>query len=133
MHCSFAPELTSDKLDSFREISADHRYSHPQIWQEMLRLIAMVDRFRETPDSKLPAFDHPIGVLGSTGRVPRVTPLEAAEIERISSDVPWSDECDRLAALFAGLQGDIKHAANHLLWFARELRAGREPITQNKL
>jgi hypothetical protein len=93
----------------------------------------MIEAFRETPESKREAFDHPVGQLSETGRTPSVIPLEAVEVERIKQHVPSDEDCNLISSVFRRLRGETRNAAYHLLWFARELSQGREPITQDKL
>ena len=128
-----APPLSPGKLGAYKALAEG--CDNKRCRQEMLALIKMVEVSRETPESSIPAINHPVGVLSSTGRVPRVIPLEQQEITRIRDLVPTRDDCDLISSVFRQLPKgtDIHNAACHLLWFARELSQNREPITQDKL
>jgi hypothetical protein len=86
----------------------------------------MVRVFNETPSSKLEGDTHQSGVG-------KIIPLEKEEIERIWDVVPWPKECDVIGECFDKLTGELRNAAFHLLWYARELAIDREPITNDKL
>lgn len=134
---SFAPPLDEAKLASFDTI-ADSQGG--PVGDAMKRLITMLKKFWETPRSPLPGSGHPSGAG-------MIIPLEDAEIERIWDHVPWmnaeqriakgkigDDDCDQYGVLFGTLpQGEVRNAAFHLLWYARELAADREPITNDLL
>lgn len=124
---SFAPPITAEKLDSYR-LLADEEGG--EIGSEMKKLCEMVEVFFQTPSSTLPGTPHPLG-RGT------IVPLEEAEIKRIWDYVPWPRECDSLGDLFLTIshetKRELRNAANHLLWYARELAADREPITNDKL
>ncbi len=123
---SFAPPITAEKLDTYR-LLADQEGG--EIGHEMTKLCQMVEVFFQTPASTLPGKPHP---LRGT-----IIPLEEAEIKRIWDYVPWPRECESLSDLFETIPNETKrelrNAANHLLWYARELAADREPITNDKI
>ena len=124
---SFAPPLDSEKIAAYRELAKSAE--DERVRDAMLPLCDMVDSFHQTPKSKLSGKPHPVG-LGV------VVPLEEDEIKRIWDLVPWDYECDALGKLFETLpsdQKDLRNAAFHLLWFARELTKDREPITNDLL
>lgn len=132
---SFAPELTAAKLASYKTLAAS---APPSVRDEMLKLVSMVETFRQTPASKNGGKPHPSG-RGT------IVPLEDAEIKRIWDLVPWNtevpgehvNECAVLAQLFDGIdpvgQKPLRDAAHHLLWHAVELALDREPLTADKL
>jgi hypothetical protein len=122
---SFAPPLDKTKLAEYEKLGAT--IEDRQTADYFKSLVAMLRHFWKTPESKLPGSPHPSGV-GT------IVPLEQAEIERIWNAVPWSQECDVIGVVFDKLEtGPIRNAAYHLLWYARELTADREPITKDKL
>lgn len=151
----FAPPITDEDLERYEQLAeaAPAAMAH-----EMRELIQMVRVFRETPATKERGMPAQVELAG--GRTARVdvAPLEKAEVERIWDLVPWDHECTAIAALFETLpyplpekdgrsreeriaslpeakqtQVRVKDAAVHLLWFARELCADREPLTSDKL
>lgn len=138
-----APVLDDERLAAYEQRAAA---APPAVREAMTGLIAMLRKFRETPDSTLPGepldtsytrnpFRHP--ETGEPVDPPRRVPLEAAEIDRIWDDVPWEHEIRAMDDLFAAIDNTthkpLRDAAFHLLWFARELRLDREPLTQDKL
>lgn len=123
---SFAPPLDDVSLARYESMATALPESH--VKDGMLSLVKMMKEFRKTPASSLPPKMHP------ATRTLIVTPLEAAEIKRIWDVVPWPEECDTLGRVFDEIQpGDLRNAAYHLLWYARELCNDREPITSNLL
>jgi hypothetical protein len=134
---SFAPPVDEVKLASFETLATT---APERIALAMKRLLLMLRTFRQTPRSGLPGRPHPSG-RGT------IVPLEDPEIRRIWDLVPWinakqreefgnpgDDDCDQYGVLFDSLPlGDLRNAAYHLLWFARELALDREPITNDTL
>lgn len=120
---SFAPPLTADKLDDYAALAetADRR-----VKEYMLELVNMLRVFWQTGESTAESETTPLGHP--------ITPLEEAEIERIWDVVPWPEECDVMGQIFDALpNGELRNAAYHLLWYARELAADREPTTSDKV
>ena len=126
---SFAPPLIPEKLNSYTELA---NTATPEVKEIMLKLIAMLKHFNLTPTSPL---------LGATlkydTKTAMVIPLEDKEIERIWDVVPWEYEIDSYSTVCDTISNethkDLRNAAFHLIWFARELCADREPITNDKL
>ena len=121
----FAPKLTSEGLERYKSLAKSELISR-RSREYMESLIAMLELFWQTPESTLP----------SEGDL--IVPLEEAEIQRIWDAVPWMDECDVIGKEFekipaAGATTEIRNAAFHLLWYARELTLDREPRTKDKL
>lgn len=124
---SFAPPLTEEKLKEYKLLAAS---AEPKISEVMLKLIEMVEVFNETPTSTLPPEEYMIDIVDKI-------PLEDKEIQRIWNYVPWDYELDAYGNLFETIgyysNKPLRNACFHLLWFARELEADREPITNDKL
>jgi hypothetical protein len=124
---SFAPPLDADKLATYNALAHD---APEQIGEAMHKLIDMVTRFQQNPCSGAECKPHPVGV----GHIQH---LEESEVKRIWDAVPWKEECDMYAKLFDGIDAatnkELRDAAHHLLWFAYELTADREPCTCDKL
>ena len=120
---SFAPPIDEAKLAAYESlIPSDDR----QVADYMASLIAMVRKFQETPESTIPGSPHPV--------VGIIVPLEESEVQRIWDVVPYREECDAIGLVFERLPtGDVRNAAFHLLWYAYELTADREPITKDKI
>jgi hypothetical protein len=125
---SFAPPIDAAAVSRYRAL-ADHA-GNPATTEYMRKLCDMVDLFHATPASKRPGKPHPSG-RGV------ITPLEAAEVDRIFEAVPWPHELDMMGVVFEQLdpisQRDVRNAAFHLLWYGRELCLDREPITTDRL
>lgn len=139
---SFAPSITSKKLDEYRELAQGA--SEP-IKDAMLKLCEMVEVFSETPRSKLKGEKHPSGIGIAV-------PLEPEEIQRIWELVPWDYEIQGLIGgitkdntyvlgLFDSLpvgekgseDNNRRNAAYHLAWYGVELSKDREPMTTDTL
>lgn len=122
---SFAPPVDDQKLSHYEALMA--AVEDRQVREYGESLLKMLRTFRASPDSKAKSKPHPSG-RGT------ITPLEQAEIDRIWDFVPWPEECDAIDVVFERLpSGDVRNAAYHLLWFARELSIDREPCTCDKL
>ena len=147
---SFAPPLSKGKLATYEKLALECQ--DRRVKDEMQKLIKMMKKFQETPESPLKGSPHPVGPNASRGgRTPMIVMLEDKEVKRIFEVVPWEDECELVSEIFSKLpsgssQGpgrkhivtnqtvyDLRNAAFHLLWFARELAADREPLTNDKL
>lgn len=142
---SFAPPLTQEKLDRYRELIDIAK--GPEVWsyindpkdRDMLqhavpdymkRLADMVELFWETPESKLTPRPHATGIG-------QIIDLEDAEKERMWDAIPYDHELDLYSVIFEKIshaeQPELRNAAFHLLWFGRELDLDREPMTNDKL
>lgn len=127
---SFAPPITDDKLKEYEQLAKERKGT--PVGDAMESLCLMVREFQKTGKSKLKGMPHPSG-RGT------ITKLEPDEIKRIDPVVPWSHECEAMQRLFDDLpsrtQDDkqARNAAFHLLWYAKELTADREPLTNDQL
>lgn len=125
---SFAPPIDADTVDRYRVLA--EAAGNEMIAGYMRDLCRMVATFQETPKSRKAPKPHPSGVG-------QIVKLEAAEVDRIFDVVPWPAECDLIGQAFDKLhpvhQRDVRNAAFHLLWYARELAQDREPITTDTL
>lgn len=124
---SFAPPVSDETLATYDNLAAD---APTPIGDAMRRLLTMLRKFRETPASTAPSAPHRSGVGV-------VRQLETAEKERVADVVPQRDELEMFAARFDTLDPmhnkALRDAAFHLLWFACELKLGREPCTNDML
>lgn len=124
---SFAPPLPPEKLNSYTELA---NTATPEVKEIMLKLIAMIKHFNLTPSSLLVGTEH-------ATKLALIIPLEDKEIERIWDVVPWEYEIDAYSKVCDAISNEthkqLRDAAFHLIWFARELYADREPITNDKL
>lgn len=122
---SFAPPLDKAKLSSYRKLAED---AADPLRTDLLSLCDMVGKFQQIPASKQPGTPHPSG---------RGTMVKLEKPERLAGVIPKHDDYLRMAADFEMIDPegdkDLRNAAFHLLWFARELSAGREPMTNDKL
>jgi hypothetical protein len=125
---SFAPPLTDEKLAAYKQFA--DAAADPQIRDAMLVLHNCAAQWWEQPESTGDGRPHPSGrgVIVDLDQ-----PIAAALFDHI----PWKDELDVFAARFDGIDAvaskELRDAAFHLLWFARELDLDREPLTANKL
>lgn len=123
---SFAPPLSAEKLAAYAALVPT--IEDPQVKETMEKLHALGVEFQKTPSSTLAGSPHPSGM----GEIVR---LEPAEIQRIWDLVPWDYELAAMQTKLDGLAADspLRTPAFHLLWMAKELEMGREPITSDKL
>jgi hypothetical protein len=136
---SFAPPLTTEKLDAYAGLHDG--IEDPVVKYVFGNLLACAKKFQETGESKEKPVPHPMDGAevqtsdGKTGVLrAKVVPLEKAEIDRIWDDVPWPYECDAYGQQLDVLPpGELRNAAYHLLWYARELTADREPMTTDRV
>lgn len=124
---TFAPPLDEPLLRRYEEAAGR---GGEKVREAMNKLIHMLRTFWQTPRSRLPGRDHPSG-RGV------IVPLEDAEIKRIWDVVPWMEELDVYAGWFDQIdpirERELRNAAFHLLWFAKELHLDREPMTADQL
>lgn len=146
---SFAPEITAETIAKYKAIAPDPT---TQVGDHFASLLTMVETFIQTPPSSLPAIGpHPSG-FGKAA----IVPLAEDEKRRIWDVVPWEDELNAIAAVFAKLPPgghfvaddtapkkrrfvvtdqaafELRGAAHHLLWYGFELTYDREPITKER-
>src|SRR5262245_38157188 len=125
-----APDITTKRLAAYlalaRAADCPQNISGP-----MIALCTMVQKFRETPNSKLSGKTVSFPSLNRNGTE---IPLEPDEIARMDEYIPYADELEMWAKRFEAIpDSDLRNAAFHLLWFAVELSKDREPITREKL
>lgn len=60
-------------------------------------------------------------------------PLHHDTKTAVAEHLPTDEEMKVYDELFGKLQGELRDMAYHLLWYALELKKGREPITKDKL
>jgi hypothetical protein len=66
------------------------------------------------------------------------TPLTPELVDQLWDTTPYMDELDLLSTprddgILDGLEGDLRNAAFHLLWFAKEITLDREPVCADQL
>lgn len=124
-----APPLPKEKVPVYREMG---RALEPRLREPFMRLCDMVELFYETPASTADGVPHPLAPDRAV-----IVPLTEDEKARMWDAIPWPDELDLYGQLFDAIdnasQHDLRNAAYHLLWFARELDLDREPITTDKI
>ena len=125
---SFAPPLSDDILAAYRAL-IDALPASP-IKDAMLTLHNCCAQWWEQPESTGEGKPHP---CGRGCMVALDAPIAAA----LWDHVPWAEELAMMQALFDGIdpvaQRDLRNAAFHLLWHAKELEMDREPMTADKL
>lgn len=95
---SFAPPITAEKLQRYRDLAQS---ATPQVRDIMLRLCDMAAKFQETGPSQQQGIMHPSGMA-------LMIPLEQAEIDRIDDVVPWTEECETFQRVFDDIQADVR-------------------------
>jgi hypothetical protein len=123
---SFAPPLTDETLARYRAV-IDGLDERSPVRGAMADLLACAAAWWAQPESTGAGRPH------GSGRG-TVVSLDPAVADALWDAVPWPHECDAMQALFDGLApGEVRDAAFHLLWFAKELTQDREPISADKL
>ena len=114
---TFAPPLDADRLASYADM-ADGMTGPQSV--AFATLFAAVSEFlaKDVPPRK--GSLHPSGL----GKVEKLTDGEKVELP---------EDLDDIGRTFDSLDGERRNAAYHLLWYARELRLGRRPITTDTL
>lgn len=124
---SFAPPLTVDKIDAYAALAAT---APPQVKDAMSTLLVLAREYQKHPTATSPSKPHPSG-RGT------IVPLAVAVADAIDPLVPWDEELAMFAAVFEKIDATagkpLRDAAFHLLWYARELSIGRDPLTTDKL
>jgi hypothetical protein len=131
---SFAPPLPAETLAAYRAtILAD---APEDLRDSLVGLCDLVALFQATGESAEKKTPHPVGI----GHVQK---LEDAEIGRLWDACPWPWEAEALGKRANSLptmvvdgktvDSPVRKAAFHLVWFAKELAADREPCTADKL
>jgi hypothetical protein len=134
---SFAPPLTDEKLAVYRAL-IDGMDAQSPVRDAMEALYNCAAAWWEQPESVGDGKPH------GSGRG-TIVALDKPVADALWDAVPWDGqklddgstaprECDMYAELFDGLPaGEVRNAAFHLLWHAKELSQDREPITADKL
>ena len=132
----FAPPLTDDQLAEYETRIA--AVPPGELREALDRLLACVAAWWKLPESKRRAEN--VQTINHKGRDVRfgVTPMEADHVQQLWDVTPWMRELDALSTprddgLFDALQGELRNAAFHLLWHAKEITLDREPMTLDKL
>lgn len=120
---SFAPPLTEETIKDYARLADKAR---PEVLDAMQTLLRLVAKWWGLPISKAQAVDHNSGVG-------KAIPLTSDLQEELFEDIPWMHELDGMGVLFEkiptnGVNKEIRNAAFHLLWHAKELCLDREPI-----
>ena len=114
---NFAPPLDAGKLASYTNMADE--MSGPQS-VAFATLLAAVSEFLAKDVPPREGSLHPSGV----GKVEKLTDGEKVELP---------EDLDEIGRTFDSLEGERRDAAYHLLWYARELKLGRRPITTDTL
>lgn len=133
----FAPPLTDELLADYHALIRD--LPEGEIAAAMHACMTACLAWWQIPESQ--RTDGPKITLRHQGvtKVITVTPLEDDQVKQLWDAVPWSYECNAIQALFDTLPNDtppqkqLRDAAFHLLWHAKELAHDREPLTADKL
>lgn len=126
---SFAPPLPPERLRAYRDL-ADNPETPPPVADALRALAAMVEAYHNLPRrARAAATPHPSG-LG------QIVLLAQEEVQALWQHVPWPHECEGIQTLFDEIppeKKELRDAAFHLLWMAKELTIDREPLTTDSL
>jgi hypothetical protein len=128
----FAPPMTDEKLDRYEELADSEGGETGAVMRELL---ACVRAWWKLPESRR-----------TDGRRLRLqdaevveTPLEPDHVKELDPVTPWMRELNTLSTekndgpLDSLPPGEVRDAAFHLLWYAKEITQDREPLTRDKL
>jgi hypothetical protein len=121
--------LTDELLLEYRKI-IESLDPQSQIRDAMQKLLHCCEQWWNQPESTGDGKPHPSG-RGV------IVDLDKSIADALWEHIPWDDELKAFAALFDKLdpvaEANLRNAAFHLLWHAKELELDREPITTDKL
>lgn len=127
---SFAPPLTEDLLTKYEALlgSLDPQSQTADAFRIVLNC---AKQWWEQPDSSgASTRPHPVG-RGT------IIDLDEPIAKALWDHIPWDEELDVYANVFEKIdpvaERDLRNAAFHLLWHAKELARDREPLTNDKL
>lgn len=122
---SFAPPLSDEKIARYREL-AERAPEGSFLREALLALLKLILAWWDLPDSQTSPSVHPSGapVMG----------MDPEYSKALYDLVPWDHEMKAYDEEFdkippVGESKELRDAAYHLLWHARELDLDREPIT----
>lgn len=133
----FAPPLTDELLAAYRAIIT--HVANGEIRDAMDACLKCVEAWWALPESTRQDVERWATLHKGAEKTYTVTPLEEAHIASLFDVTPWMRELDTLSnsagtGLFDGIPaGDVRNAAFHLLWYAKEITLDREPVTQDCL
>jgi hypothetical protein len=126
---SFAPPLTDELLVHY-EAMLSTLDPKSQLADAFKICLNCCKQWWEQPESVGPGKPHPVGV-GT------IVDLDAPIAAALWEHIPWDDELNVMGQVFEKIdpiaQRELRNAAHHLLWHAKELVRDREPLTADKL
>lgn len=123
---SFAPPLPDTKLTRYEKLAET---APEKVKEAMLTLIKCVKAWKKEKPSAVKGSPHPSG-RGT------ITPLTKEQVKKLWNDVPWMEEITLYETWFDTIpptSKELRDAAFHLTWFAKELTMDREPVTNDLL
>ncbi len=126
---TFAPPITDEKLESYRDLIESK--ANGAIKDACIMLLACVEKWWELPEAAgTKQWAHASG----TGQIVK---LQNDHTKILFDSIPWDHELDAIQSLLDKIdptaERDLRNAAFHLLWFVKELSLDREPLTNDKL
>lgn len=134
----FAPPLTDDLIAKYESLANALPRERYDVRDAMRECLAGVKLWWELPESKGDRDDTSLAIRhrGKEARV-KLTSLTPDLVEKLWDAVPWGYELDAMQSLFDKIDPtadkELRDAAFHLLWHARELEKDREPLTLERL
>lgn len=133
----FAPPLTDDLIARYAALAGSLPDSRGDVRDAMRECLAAVRLWWELPESKGGPKDQSVEVRHrGAGTLVKLVSLTPDLVSDLFDAVPWGYELDAMQALFDRIPADereLRDAAFHLLWHARELCLDREPLTRDAL
>jgi hypothetical protein len=125
---SFAPPLSDETIVHYKSIALG---ASPEVREAMQVLLNCVERWWALPES------GPEGSRPHPSGRGTIVPLDDPIAAELEPHIPWKHELEMYQKLFDGIdpvsQRDLRNAAFHVLWHAKELELDREPLTADKL
>lgn len=132
----FAPPLTDELLANYETLVATLPAERAELKDAMQQCLACVKAWWELPAStRTDGETFDIRHRGEKRKY-TVTPLESEQVQRLWDVTPWMRELVAIEPLFDALplaEKELRDAACHLLWHAKEITLDREPLTSDKL
>jgi hypothetical protein len=133
----FAPSLTGDNLEKYADVISKTD-PKTELGEALRKCLACVQAWYAIPESTRKTSEK-FSILHQGKEVSfGVTPLEQEQIDALWDSTPWMRELNAFSTpaangVFDSLAGELRDAAFHLLWHAKEITLDREPLTVDKL
>ncbi len=133
----FAPPLSDETLAQYAALIGGLPAERAELADALRQCLACVQAWWALPESSLRGKRWQLRNTATGQDVEYLeTPLEAAHIQALWDVTPWMRELLAIEPLFDAIplgEKQLRDAAFHLLWHAKEITLDREPLTKDKL